>query len=188
MTKEKNYKNIAKSAFKDKVNNILFILKFLDAKGGLELIREYFTDAIPAYILEHEGFGGAKKWMLRQLLRTTPHGYMQKILDQVIQDGAFLNQNFKIIENTKEQITSEIDCKYMRALVKQGRKYDCNFDIREYYCQNACIPLLKKLLADVYLNLKVELIKNGCVQTLKIDTTSFKKDETAYDEQRLGGL
>lgn len=177
MPKEKNYKKIVKGAFEDKANNIVFIMKFLDSKGGLNLVKEYFAEAVPNYILEYIGFGGAKKWVMRQWLKASPHGYLQKIGEEVKKDGDFLKQNFELIEETKTRIVSKIDCKYMRKLVKTGKKFECDFDIREYYCKNACIPLLSKVLSDIYLRLNVELIPDGCIQTVEIDKSSFKKDE-----------
>ena len=84
MSKEKNYKEIANNAFKDKVNNIVFIMKFLNDRGGLELVREYFTDAVSSYIIKFEGFGGAKKWIIRQWIRASSKGYLNKILEQVL--------------------------------------------------------------------------------------------------------
>ncbi|MHA1314620.1 MAG: hypothetical protein ACTSRB_11995 [Candidatus Helarchaeota archaeon] len=40
MTKDKNFKKMAKLAFEDKVKNIIFMMKFLDSKGGLEEVKE----------------------------------------------------------------------------------------------------------------------------------------------------
>jgi len=183
LPKDKNYKKIAKVAFEDKVNNILFIMKFLDSQGGLELIREYFTDAIPNYVLTFIGFGGAKKWVMRQWLKANPHGYMQKIIEKIKSDGEFLKQNFKTLEDSKDRIVSQIDCRYMRSLVKTGKKFECDFDIREYYCNNACIPLLSKILRDLYLRLSVELTNDGCLQTIEIDKSLLKKEEDGKGEE-----
>ncbi len=183
MPKDKNYKSIANGAFEDKVNNIVFILKFLDSKGGLSLVKEYFTDAVPNYILQFVGFGGATKWVLRQILRTTPHVYLQKIVDRVKSDGDFLKQDFELKEDSKNRIVSQLNCRYMRALVKKGKKFKCDFDIREYYCQNACIPLLSKVMADVYLTLDAELTPKGCIQTITIDKSSFEKDSEQDKEK-----
>ncbi|NVM56041.1 MAG: hypothetical protein HWN66_20250 [Candidatus Helarchaeota archaeon] len=183
MPKDKNYKKMVKGAFEDKANNIVFIMKFLDSKGGLNLVKEYFAEAVPNYILEFIGFGGAKKWIMRQWLKASPHGYLQKIGEEVKSDADFLKQNFELIEDAKTRIVSKIDCKYMRKLVKTGKKFGCEFDVREYYCQNACIPLLSKVLSDIYLRLNVELTQDGCIQIIEVDKSSFQKDEEEAQEK-----
>jgi len=182
MSKDVNYKEIANNSFEDKVNNIVFIMKFLDERGGLNLVKEYFANAVPTYIIEFEGFGGAKKWVIRQWIRANPHGFLQKIGEQVKKDSGFLKQKFELIEDTKDCMVSKVNCKYMRSLVKKGKKYKCDFDMREYYCQNACIPLLSKIVSDIYLTFNAELTPDGCIQTIKMDKSALSKDEKEKNE------
>ncbi len=141
LTKDKNFKKIAKLAFEDKIKNIIFMMKFLDSKGGLEEVEEYFAQAIPSYVMEFEGIGDAKKWLLRQLAKSDPHGYMTKITDKV------------------------------------KKEFQCDFDVRNYYCTNACIPILSKVYADIYLNIDVELNENGCTQTISVDELGLKGEK-----------
>ncbi len=74
----------------------------------------------------------------------------------------------------------------MLNLEKTAKKFGCAFDIREYYCQNACIPLLSKILSDIYLRLNIDLTKDGCIQIIEIDKSSFKKikEEVQVNEKR----
>ncbi|MHA1143888.1 MAG: hypothetical protein ACTSRW_04055 [Candidatus Helarchaeota archaeon] len=179
MTKDKNFKKIAKLAFEDKIKNIIFMMKFLDSKGGLEEVEEYFAQAIPSYVMEFEGIGDAKKWLLRQLAKSDPHGYMTKITDKVKKDSQFIIplENYVMLEDVKDRISFQISCKFMKSMVKQGRKFQCDFDVRNYYCTNACIPILSKVYADIYLNIDVELNENGCTQTISVDELGLKGEK-----------
>ncbi|MHA1381039.1 MAG: hypothetical protein ACTSRG_21945 [Candidatus Helarchaeota archaeon] len=144
-------------------------MKFLDSKGGLDLVKEYFAEAIPNYLLKYEGTGGAKKFIAKQWFKRNPSGYLHMIIDKLREDCEFLSQKHEIIEDRGEQLVSKIDCKYLRKLIRKGKTYGCEFDLRDYYCKNTCIPLLSKLLNDAYIKINVELIKNGCIQTITAD-------------------
>ena len=128
---------MAKNALDDKVSNMIFIMKFLDEKGGLELVREYFTEAIPKYLLEFSGSGKAAKAIARQWLKRSPSGYLNMVLNKLREDADFLSQKFENIEDKGHIQVAKVDCKYIRKLVKGGKTYGCDFDIREYYCKNA---------------------------------------------------
>lgn len=186
MQKAKNYKKIAKYAFQDKVNNVVLLMKFLDSIGGQEMVRNYFAEALPKYILEFEGFGGTKKWVVRQWLKASPQGFIHKVLDQIKADGEFLQEKFELLEDTKDRIVVKINCKYMRSLAKKSKKYECDFFSRDYYCQNACIPLLTQVTSDIYLGLTVELTKDGCIQTIAFDKSAFEKDEAINENEKIG--
>ncbi len=184
MPKDKNYKRLAKNAAEDKVNNTIFIMKFLNSKGGLDLIREYFVEAIPSYVLDFAGPGGAKKWVMRQWARKGALGYMKKIMETFKEDAEFINpsENYEIVEESEEQIVTQLKCKYRKRLIKTGKKCQCDFDVQDYYCNHACIPLLTKLYADAYMKISVALTKEGCIQTVQVDHDSLSKDGAA-DEQ-----
>ncbi|MHA1301431.1 MAG: hypothetical protein ACTSO9_18570 [Candidatus Helarchaeota archaeon] len=173
--KEKNYRKLAKKAYDDKVSNIIFVMKFLDSKGGLELVREYFAEAIPDYVLQYAGTGSAGKMILKQLLKRNPVANIKKIIEKVIDDSEFLipKDNYEPLEIKEEEVISKIKCKYIRDLIKKGKKFKCDFDLREYYCNNACIPLLSKIYKDIFLNFDVEITKSGCIQRISIDKTQF---------------
>ena len=179
MTKNKNYKKMAKDCFRDKVDNTTLLMKFLHAKGGLDLVKEYYTDALPDYIHEYEGFGDAKMWVLRQVAKSGPRIYMKKVIDQGREDSEYMfpTENYEVIEISDKQIKSKLKCKYMKALVKKGKKYKCDFDIRDYYCNHACMPLLKKMHSHIYLDFQIELIDSGCIQTIQMDESVKKKEK-----------
>jgi len=185
--KEKNYKRIAKNAAKDKVSNIIFIMKFLNSKGGLELMREYFAEAIPRYVLDAEGVGGAKKWVMRQWAKRSAHGYMTKILETFKEDAELINpsENYELLEDSETKIVNKLKCNYRTRLIKAGKKYNCDFDVQEYYCNHACIPILSQIYADLYLIIDVELTKDGCIQTIQLDEAALSKvDEKAEVEDK----
>lgn len=179
MPKDKNYKKMVKAAFEDKVNNTIMMMKFLHSKGGLELVREYFGEAIPSYLLEFAGLGDAQKWVLRQLAKTSPHAFMKQVGEKSRKEGQYMTplENYEVLEDTKEQIRARIKCRLIKNLVKQGNKFQCDFDVRDYYCNNACIPLLSKAYSDICLNIKVDLNEDGCVQTVQVDKQALKGEE-----------
>ena len=176
MPKGKNYKKLVKLAFIDKIKNTVFMMKFLDAKGGLNLVREYFADALPGYILKYDGLGDAQKWILRQLARNSPHAFMRQIGEKARKDGEYMapRENFDIIEDTKEQISVSIKCDFIKNILKQSKRFECNFDARDYYCNNACIPLLLKVYDDLYLQMDIQLNENGCVQTMRVNQSKLR--------------
>ena len=180
----KNYKKLTKDALLDKAANTVMLMKFLNSKGGVNLVQEYFSDSIPNYILEFAGLGDAAKWILRQLARKSPNGFMNKVLNKSRDDGEYLAplDSFETIENNKNHIITKINCLYLKKLRKKGKQYKCNFDMKEYYCKYACIPLLKKVHKDIYLNIDIELLKNGCIQTISVDSTSLSKHKEKDDE------
>lgn len=186
MTKEKNYKRIAKKAAEDKVNNLIFIMKFLNNKGGLSFIEEYFAEAIPNYVIEFEGVGGAKKWVMRQWIKRSPHDFMQKMSQTLVEDGEIINpaENYELLEDNEENIVSKLKCNLRKNLIKTAKKYQCDFDVQDYYCNHACIPILIKVCSDIYLKITVELTKDGCIQTLQIDKSSLSKDDTVDPNQQ----
>ena len=188
MPKDKNYKKIAKGAAEDKVNNIVFIMKFLNSKGGLDLVREYFAESVPDYIIEYASPGGATKWVMRQWLKRGSHSYLKKIVSTMMEDGQLINppENYEIIEDKNEQTVLKLKCNYRKRLVKTGKKLKCNFDIQEYYCNHACIPILSRIYADIYCKVKVDLTDEGCIQTIQIDKATFSKDEEAASENEEG--
>ena len=171
MGKEKNYKKLGKKAIEDKVSNIIFIMKFLDSTGGLELVRKYFADAIPSYLIEYAGTGKAGKLIFKQLLKRNPSGNIKRVVEQVKSDNEFLIplDDYEPLEIIDNQVISKINCSYIKKLIKQGKKFHCDFNLRDYYCKNACIPLLSRLYSDIFLKLNAELTKNGCIQRIEID-------------------
>ena len=179
MIKNKNYKKMVKNAVDDKINNVVFLMKFLDSKGGSDLVKEYFSDALPTYIRDYEGSGDAKKWVLRQLLRSGHLNYMKKVLNEVQKGLEFLFplENNKLLEESEEKCVTQIKCKYIKKLMKQAKKYECDFDIRDYYCNHACIPLISGGYSDIYLKIQVKLTDLGCIQTVKVDESTLKKDK-----------
>jgi len=171
MKKDKNYKKMSKDCFNDKVANTTLLMKYLDSKGGLDLVKEYYTDALPEYIKKYKGFGDAKKWVIRQIAKTGPHKYMKTVIDQAKKEGEYMSSidDHEHIEESAEKIKTKIKCKYMKSLVKKAKKMECDFDIRDYYCNHACIPLLTLMHSDIYLNIEIELIDSGCIQTIRVD-------------------
>ena len=170
MTNNKDYKKLVKQAYDDKVNNIIYLLKFLNSKGGSELIKEYFGEAIPNYVKKYDAPGDAKRWIYRQWLKRDPVGNMKKVVDVIREGSEFYipPKNFNTLEDEGNQLVSEIKCKYLKNLIKRAKKFGCEFDMRENYCKNACIPILTVLYSELYLDLSVELTKNGCKQTVVI--------------------
>ncbi len=178
MPKEKNYKRLLKNAVEDKINNIVFIMKFLNSKGGVELVEDYFANAIPSYVLEFGGVGGAKKWIMRQWLKRSARGYMEKIANTILEDSEWINppENYEWIEDDENQMVLKLKCNYRKRLIKAGKKFKCEFDIRDYYCNHACIPILIKIYSDLYLKINVTLTKEGCLQSIEVDKATFSKD------------
>lgn len=179
MTKKKNYKKFHKNAFEDKINNVVLTMKFLNSKGGVELVEDFFGKFLPDQALEYEGTGDAKKWVLRQVLRAGHLGYMRRVLSEGQKAAEFIFplDNYELLEESEEKSVTKVNCDYVKKLRKQGKKFECEFDIKDYYCNHACIPLLLRSYKDIYLDLDVELIDTGCIQTIKVDESTFKKDE-----------
>lgn len=169
---KKDYKKLAKAAFDDKVSNVVYLLKFLDLKGGPELIREYYAEAIPNFIMKYSAPGETAKKLFRFWLKRNPVDNLKKIIDTIREGSEFYlpPENFKISqEDEGKEIVSTIKCKYLKNITKQAKKFQCDFDIREYYCKQACIPLLTVLYSEFYLDFSVELTKKGCIQKVKIN-------------------
>ena len=180
MTKgKKNYKKLVKLAFMDKVKNTVILMKFLHAKGGINLVQEYFAEALPGYVLEYDRMGDAQRWVLRQLAKKTPHAFMKQVTEQAQKDTEFMTprENFEILEDTKEQLAVSVKCEFLKQVLKEAKKYECDFDVREYYCKNACIPLLSKGYADIYMDLDIKLQDAGCIQTIRVDHEKLKGED-----------
>ena len=116
MSKNKNYKKMIKSAVDDKINNLVLLIKFLNSKGGSNLVKEYFSDALPTYIMEYEGSGDAKKWIMRQLLRSGHLSYMSKVLKEGKKGLEFLIplENYKTLEESEEKCVTQVKCKLIK--------------------------------------------------------------------------
>ncbi|MHA1270981.1 MAG: hypothetical protein ACTSPY_14400 [Candidatus Helarchaeota archaeon] len=179
MTKDKNYKRFYKKSLEDKIRNIIYIMKFLNSIGGVDQVRKFFGELVPNELLQHEGPGDAKKWILKQMFKTSPTGTLQKLFSTVLSDNEWLIplDCYETLEEGKELIKTKISCKYLKSLKKLAKKYKCDFDIQEYYCKNACNPLLKTVYSDVFIDFNVEFLDDGCIQTIKINKAAIQKKD-----------
>lgn len=176
---KKDYKKLVKAAFDDKVSNVVYLLKFLDSKGGPELIREYYAEAIPNFFKKYSSPGETVKKLYRFWLKRNPVNNLKKVIDSIREGSEFYlpPENFKISqEDEGNEIVSTIKCKYLKNITKQAKKYQCDFDTREYYCKQACIPLLTVLYSEFYLDLSIELTKQGCIQKVRINKELLDKE------------
>ncbi len=180
MTKDKkDYKKLLKAAFDDKVNHVVYLLKFLDSKGGPDLIREYYAEAIPNFVKKYSAPGETIKKLYKFWLRRNPVDNLKKVIDSIREGSEFYLplENFRISqEDEGNELVSDIKCKYLKNITKQAKKFQCNFDTREYYCKNACIPLLNILYSELFLDLRVELTKKGCIQKVRINLELLNKE------------
>ena len=88
-----------------------------------------------------------------------------------------------VVEDNEQQIVTKLKCNYRKRLRKAAKQFHCDFYTDDYYCNNACIPILTKAHADIYLKFDVELTKDGCLQTVQIDRSAFSKDEAEAEEK-----
>lgn len=169
MNKEKLFKNLWKSAMVDDYKNIIMFLRYLYDEGGVEKIRNYYENHIPNYLIDYEGLGKSKLLMMRAWKKSNPNGYMHKICDSIIDERfCWYQDDYEIIEETKNNLSIKINCKFIKSMKKHAKKFKCDFDIREVFCQNGCIPMLKKLFNNFLLNLEIEPTEHGCIQNASI--------------------
>ncbi len=170
MTHEKDLKRLFKNSFEDKLKNTIMMLLYLREKDGENGVRQYYGQAIPKYLFEYEGFGGAKLLMAKAYLRTNPHGYLKKITDDIIKSQEFIIplEKYTIIQETKKEIITKIDCDFIRALDKGSKKFKCTFNMRDCYCKEACIPMMTRVFENFFLTLEVELLKEGCIRKVLV--------------------
>jgi hypothetical protein len=170
MTHEKDLKRLFKNSFEDKLKNTIMMLMYLKDKAGETGVREYCGKAIPKYLFDYEGLGGAKLLLAKAWLKTNPHGYLKKITDDIIKSQEFIIplEKYTIIQESKKELITKIDCDFIRALEKSSKKFKCAFNMRDCYCNEACIPMMTKVFENFFLKLEVELIKEGCVRKVLV--------------------
>jgi len=174
MGKDKDLKKLLKSSVDDKLKNTIMMLIYLRKTMGPNGVREYYGKAIPEYLLVYEGLGGGKRMMIKAWKKTNPSGYMKKITEGLIEDLSFLvpPENYEIQVDTKKELRTKVNCDFIRALEKSGKKFKVDFDVRDCYCNEACTPMLTKVFEDLYLQLEVELMKEGCIRKVMISENS----------------
>jgi hypothetical protein len=179
MMKEKDFKRLFTISLEDKLKNTLMMLIYLKRKDGAAAIRDYYGNAIPEYLLDYEGLGAGKRMMIKTWLKTNPHGYMKKIFDGIKEDQEFMVplEKYKILKDTKKEISVEINCNFIRALEKSGKKFKCDFDLRECYCKDACTPMMKKVFENFFLQAEVTFTETGCIRTVLIPDETVSEKE-----------
>ncbi|MBD3230399.1 MAG: hypothetical protein GF329_19625 [Candidatus Lokiarchaeota archaeon] len=170
MNKEKWFKKLWKSAMIDDYKNIIMLLRYLYETGGTEKVREYYKDYVPNYLIDYQGLGKGKLMMIKAWKKSSSSGYMHKICDNIIKERlCWYHDDYEILEDDKNKLVYKINCDFIKSMKKHSKKFNCDFDIREVFCENACIPLLKQLFKTFLLNLEIETTNAGCIQKTMID-------------------
>jgi len=179
MTKEKDLKRLLNISVEDKLKNTIMMLIYLRKKDGAAAIRDYYGNAIPEYLLEYEGLGAGKRMMAKTWLKTSPHSYLKKIMEGIKEDQEFIVplEKYEILKDSKKEISTKIDCDFIRALEKSRIKFKCDFDMRECYCKEACTPMMKRILENFFLQAEVTLTETGCIRTVSVPDSSTSETE-----------
>jgi len=175
MVKEKEFKKYYQNALLDDYKNVIMCVKYLYEKGGVNEVRNYYESSIPKFLLDYEDIGSAKLLFIKAWKKSNPSGYLHKITDNIIKERlCWYNDDFDLITDTKDELTYKINCSFIKGLEKHGKKFKCGFNIAEIFCHHACIPMLEKIFENFLLYLKVEVLKDGCLQKALINKESEK--------------
>ena len=179
MTKEKDLKRLFNLSLEDKLKNTIMMLIYLRKNGGAAAVRDYYGNAIPEYLLDYEGLGAGKRMMVKTWLKTSPHGYLKKITEGIKEDQAFMVplEKYQMLNESKREIRTKIDCDFIRALEKSGKKFKCDFNVRDCYCKEACTPMMQKIFENFFLQSEVQYTETGCIRIVLVPDGSAPEKE-----------